>query len=253
MAKNRLLDRQVSLLNYLTSGAAIFGDQREASIDRALRGIDLDLLHLEAHFSYEKRMEKIVAVFPNTFELFGNERTRIVRAFVETCPPVDIGHLTNARQFHDFLSARWQRRSPRPPYLRDVAACELACATVRAHVDDAGPQTGNGKSSKPRHGIRRHPGVVLLRCAYDIRTIFETGIGKAVPPKRDTPLAVAIPPGIDRHRSNGLPQVFELSAAVFDLLCALDHWTDPAALSGLAEPGLLIRELAEHGLLEVHR
>ena len=97
------------------------------------------------------------------------------------------------------------------------------------------------------------PGVVLLRCAYDIRTVFETGIGKAVPPKRDTPLAVAIPPGIDRPRSNGLPQVFELPAVVFDLLCALDHWTDPGALAGLAEPDLLIRELAEHGLLDVHR
>ena len=58
MAKNRLLDRQVSLLNYLTSGAAIFGDQREASIDRALRGIDLDLLHLEAHFSYRSAWKR---------------------------------------------------------------------------------------------------------------------------------------------------------------------------------------------------
>jgi hypothetical protein len=247
MAKNRLLDRQVSLLNYLTSGAAIFGDQREAPIDRALRGIDLGLLHLEAHFSYQKRMEKIVAIFPNTFELLGNERTRIVRAFVETCPPVDIGHLTNARQFHDFLVARWRRRAPKPPYLRDVAACELACATVRAHVGDAGPEKENGKRRKLHRAIRRGPGAVLLRCAYDVRSIFEAGPGKAVPAKRDTPLAVALPPGVNQ------PQVFELPVAVFDLLSALDHWTDPAALTGMTDLDLLIRELADHGLLEVRR
>ena len=37
---NPLLDRQASLLAYLTSGAAIFGDGRGAPLDSALRGID---------------------------------------------------------------------------------------------------------------------------------------------------------------------------------------------------------------------
>ena len=39
MAK-RLLDRQVSLLHYLTSGGAIFGDKDGAAVDAALQGID---------------------------------------------------------------------------------------------------------------------------------------------------------------------------------------------------------------------
>jgi hypothetical protein len=85
----RLLDRQISLLDYLTSGAAIFGDKRRAAL--------VGLLRLEARFSYEKRMEKIVAVFPNTFELLGADQAAIVREFVRTCPPMDIGHLINAR------------------------------------------------------------------------------------------------------------------------------------------------------------
>src|SRR5262245_24087786 len=54
MAK-RLLDRQISLLDYLTSGAAIFGDKRRAALDPALQGLDVGLLRLEARFSYEKR------------------------------------------------------------------------------------------------------------------------------------------------------------------------------------------------------
>jgi hypothetical protein len=70
MAK-RLLHRQVSLLNYLTSGAAIFGDAREPPLDPALRGIDRALLRIEARFSHDKRVQKIVAVFARTFDLLG--------------------------------------------------------------------------------------------------------------------------------------------------------------------------------------
>ncbi|MBV9627547.1 MAG: hypothetical protein JO230_05550, partial [Xanthobacteraceae bacterium] len=55
----RLLDRQHSLLAYLTSGEAIFGDQHQKPAEPSLRGIDPGLLHLEARFSHEKRMEKI--------------------------------------------------------------------------------------------------------------------------------------------------------------------------------------------------
>jgi hypothetical protein len=244
MAK-RLLDRQISLLDYLTSGAAIFGDKRRAALDPALQGLDVGLLRIEARFSYEKRMEKIVGVFPNTFELLGHDQTAIVREFVRTCPPVDIGHLTNARQFHDFLSARWRRRRPKPPYLPDVASCEIACATVGAAAETDLQETGNGRQRAPRGAIRRRLGIALLRCRYDVRPIFEGRSAGAVPDKRDTALAVAIAPGGVR------PQVFELPAAIFDLIAALDDWSDPAALRGIPGAAELVDELARHGLLEV--
>ena len=67
----RLLDRQLKLLDYLTSGEAIFPGPSGAALTPALQGIDPELLHLEARFSHEKRMEKIAAVFPLTFELLG--------------------------------------------------------------------------------------------------------------------------------------------------------------------------------------
>src|SRR5712692_10534110 len=105
---NRLLDLQVSLLEYLTSGTAIFGDNGDTSLDQSLRGMDREMLRLEALFSYRKRMEKIVAIFPKTFELLGSDQAPLVREFVETRPPVDISRLVNARQFHDFLSAHWR-------------------------------------------------------------------------------------------------------------------------------------------------
>jgi hypothetical protein len=45
--------------------------------------------------------------------------------------------------------------------------------------------------------------------------------------------------------------VFEVLAVVFDMLAALDDWTDPAMLEAAPETKQLIGELAEHGLLEV--
>ena len=74
---NLLLDRQVSLLKYLTSGTAIFGDTGDASLDPALHGIDRGLLILEARFSHEKRMGKIAAVFSRTFEILAGDQAAI--------------------------------------------------------------------------------------------------------------------------------------------------------------------------------
>jgi hypothetical protein len=246
MAK-RLLDRQTSLVEYMTSGAAIFGDKRGLSLPQALQGIDCGLLYVEAHFSYAKRMEKITAVLPKTFELMGSGQAQIAREFVESCPPVTISRLENARQFHAFLSVHRTREVPSPPYICDVAACELACAEADVNVEDRDLPVEKDERGAARRGIRRCPAVVLLRCAYDIRPIFEAGPGQAVPAKRETRLVVALPPGADKA------QVFEVSPAVFDLLAALDDWTDPRALDTAPELAKLIADLTEHGLVEARQ
>jgi hypothetical protein len=192
-------------------------------------------------------MEKVAGAFPKTFALLGRRRPSITRRFAETCPPADISRLVNARQFHDFLSARWCRKAPKPPYLRDVAACEMACATVRADLDS---EKADAKQTEDRalgRGLRRHPGVVLLRCGYDIRPIFEQDSSRAVPAERDTPLAVVA--SVD----GGEPRIFELAPVVFDLLAALDDWTDPSAFGAPPELDDLIHHLSAHGLIEISR
>jgi hypothetical protein len=242
---NRLLDRQVSLAEYMTSAAAIFGDSRDSPLAPALQGIDSGLLRLEAHFSHAKRIEKITAVLPKTFELMGAGQAQIVREFVETCPPASISRLENARQFHGFLSARRMREDPDPPYICDVAACELACAEVDADDEDRGLPLDNEGRDASRRGIRRCPAVVLLCCAYDIRPIFEAGLGQVAPARRETRLVVALPHGADR------PQVFEVPPAVSDLLAALDDWTDPLKLDVVPQLAKLLDDLIGHGLVEV--
>lgn len=240
-AAKSLLHRQVKLLEYLTSGDAIFQDKRNTPLDSVLQGIDRWRLDVEARFSHEKRMEKVYAVFPKTCELLGTAREALVRAFTDTCPPLDISRLANARQFHDFLSARWRQEPPDPPYLPDVAACELACATARVFED----RTSKSVEDTQLSGyIRRRQSVQLLRTAYNIRTMFETAAIDA-PVERTTRLAIAA------TSAGNQPRIIELPPAVFDLLDVLAAWTDRAAFNGSPEADELIADLTTAGLLEV--
>jgi hypothetical protein len=229
----------------MTSAAAVFGDEGGPSVAPALNHINRRLLQLEAHFSYAKRMEKITAVLPRTFALLESSETAIVRAFVESCPPTTISRLENARQFHRFLLSRWMHEVPDPLYICDVAACELACAEVDADVQEREYPSGKAVSRAPRREVRRCPAVVLLRCAYDVRPIFESGLRQVVPERRETPLAIAMPPGANR------PQVFEVVPVIFDLLAALDNWIDPQPLLEDADFAKLLADLTERGLVEV--
>jgi len=234
-----LLERQVSLIEHLTSGTAIGGSAPE--------GIDRALLWVEARFSYAKRMEKINAVLPKTFELLGSRRDALVCAFIEGCPPTTLSRLENARQFYRFLISCWLREDPDPPYLRDVAACELACAEADADPERQTAHRVTSAERLDRGGFRRCPNVILQRCAYDVRPIFEAGPEKAVPVKRDTPLVIAIPPGADS------PEVFEVVPTIFNLLAVLDDWTDPHALPAEPEFANLLADLTSRGLIEVRQ
>jgi hypothetical protein len=245
MAK-QLLDRQVSLLAYLASGAAIFGNDGEGPADPALEGFDRRLLQLEARFSHEKRMEKIAGIFSHTLELLGDEQAQVVRTFAERCPSDSIGRIENARQFYALLTGFRRFRPPRLPYLTDVAACELAFAEAR-NWEGA---TADAASQAPRahpSTLRRHPGVVLQRCDHDVRPMFEAVGLHSAPVKRETFLAFAMPHGASEV------QVFELDPSVFALLSALSGWTARSAFGDTEEADALIRDMASRGLLEIDR
>ncbi len=237
----RLLDRQTRLLEYLTSGDAIFGSGRTGALDPALRGIDRRLLDLEARFSHEKRMEKIAGVFPATMALLGEGQDAVVREFADAYPPHDISRIDNARQFQDFLTARRKRQAGGPRHLPDVAACELACAQARLQADAERPAEEAPQPDTPRPAARRSPGIVLLQTAFDIRAIFE-GAAVHVPVERDTHLAVA-------WISEG-PHILELTPEVFAVLDALERWVP---LEDLPDADELVAELADAGLLELRR
>lgn len=242
----RLLDRQVSLLAHLTSGATIFDDNDSAARDPALQGIDRSLLRLEACFSHEKRMEKIIAVFPRTFDVLGEHKATVIRQFTQACPPDDISRLVNARQFCDFLSSS-EQRNLLPPYLADVAACEFACLRVRTAIEEQDDGRENDNAPRSRKEIRRSRAVALLLCEYDVRSVFEAGARMSAPEKRKTPLAVVM-----RRRAGG-PQICEVLPIVFEVLTALDDWTSPTALGETPAAKELIADLLDHRLIEARR
>jgi len=243
----RLLDRQVSLIHYLTSGPAIFGQTDQRGTGPTVDGIDRRLLGIEARFSFEKRMAKIQDVFPRTLALMRADHNTLFRAFVEAYPPVDIGRLKNARQFHDFLSARWRLHQAEPRWLPDVAACELAFATARVLAQS---NTTTPATSSPRNGrtwVRRSPAVVLLRCAHDIRVLFENSAVAEDPVARDVRLAVVAQPGADH------PVILEFASEAFDLLDSLDEWVDQDAFLDVDHASSLVADHAAAGLIEIRR
>jgi hypothetical protein len=238
---NRLLDRQTSLLEHLTSSAAIFDDVAGVSLDRDALGINAGLLRLEARFSHEKRMEKIEWVLPRTLELLGTTKAAIIRDFVEACPPVSISWLENARQFHGFLSQRWLAQAPHPPYLPDVAACELAYASIHGSEKQAAETSEQAMLGN----IRRHPEVILVRCSHDVRSILEQRAGQVPIARRDTLLAISMPRGAEQ------PTVSELSPDLFELLEMLDDFVELEQFSDVPEVSELIADLGRRGFLEV--
>lgn len=239
MFDKRLLDRQASLIEYLTSGAAIFGDDGGAPADRELHTFDLGRLRLEARFSHEKRMRKIEAVFPRTLGFLARGPGDPLQAFARACAPRSIRRYDNARQFYQFLEEIWRREAPTPLYLADVAAYELAVAKVRStHADREPEYTG------ARPALRRHPSVELLILHHDIRALFEDNEAPIDAGRGDFFLAMTLTAGAFD------PRVIQVPKQVFELLCALDGWI-PVEATGLGSvPRDIVAHLVGAGFLE---
>ena len=116
---------------------------------------------------------------------------------------------------------------------------------VRDVIEDHEEPAKRGKREAPKRAIRRRGRVVPLRCAYDIRSIFDAGGGMVVPPKRDTAFVVALPAGVRDVR------VVEVAPVVVDALTLLDNWTDPSMLDDFGDLDDLVGHLTAHGFIEV--
>jgi hypothetical protein len=227
-----LLERQASLLQHLTSAGAIFG---EGDLSSDAFGFHRGLLHLEAKYSHQKRMEKIEAVLPRTLALLGAEREATVRAFAETNAPDSISRLDNARQFHEFLRESQEEQAAAPAWLADVAAFEIAWAETQGR--NGAPRTKSGIPGS----LRRHPAAVLLRSVYDIAPVLQARADEAAP--HESFLAIALPDG------KKAPELYVLARELFELLELLDDFTDE-----LTEiPDAVIADLTACGLIEVSR
>ncbi len=112
-------------------------------------------------------------------------------------------------------------------------------------AEDSEKSLKTDQSDGPKPGIRRCRTVVPLRCAHDIRSIFEAGLGEVAPPKRDTSLVVTLPAGSCNA------EILEVAPVVFDLLVRLDDWADPITLGAVNDLENLLSRLAAQELIEV--
>ena len=236
MKAQRLIDRQTALLRHLTDADVIFGAASGTPSDPALAGLDPGHLRLEAWFSFTKRVAKIEAVLPRTFECLGERLAPLVRDFAAACPPHAIGRLANGTQFHDFMQGRWPVA---PPYLADLAAIEIAYAKARTHHVECAALAAGGS-------VRRPANVFPIRCGYDVRSLFERPGQDVEPVRRDTPLLVR------RRAGEAEPRIFELPPWLFDELAALDAWTPwtDLALSTRPDAAPIARDLVGRFLVE---
>jgi hypothetical protein len=241
---NRLLDRQASLIDYLTSAAVLFGDEVNLRTDPALHGIDRGLLRLEARFCCNRRIKKIIGDFPRTFEILSTDKDPVLRAFIETNQQTNIGSLVSASQFYQFLLAYWRREPPKVPYLRDVAACEFSMVKV-CNMDGDLEKSKIDQSDGAKPAIRRYRAAVPLRCDHDVRLIFERGFEEIALPKCESLLVVKLQAGA--HNA----QILEVSPIVFDLLIRLERWTDPETLGAFENLEEWVRRLVAQELVEV--
>lgn len=241
MPAPRLIDRQVALLRHLTDADVIFGQAAKRPSDASLDGIDAGHLRLEAWFSFTKRIAKIEAVLPRTFKALGERLDPLLRAFAAACPPQTIGRLANGRQFLEFMADRWPDE---PPYLADLAHIEFAFAQARASRNDRTEDDATAGADGPL--VRRPGTVILIRCGFDVRPLFEGSDDRVLPARRDTPLLV------HRREEEAEPRIFELPGWLFDELAALDDWMPwvDLAIAARRDADTILRDLIARGFLE---
>ena len=244
-----LIDTQTTLLRHLTSPVFIFGTRELDSVGRdpGLRGMDVSRLRLEAEFSFSKRMTRIRRTFERTATLMGSGFSALLRDFAAACPPATYERYPDAERFHEHFLQRCTQEPPTPAWTADVAAIELALARARTLRPTAMETASLAARPQPSAHLwyRAHPCLVLLRCGYDVRPLFETGRHREPVTHRPVRLAVLA------ARGRRQPTVAELEPEPFELLERSTSWSRlaPDGAPGTRDThGALVKRLAARGL-----
>lgn len=238
MNRQELLDRQDAIVAYLTNPVSFLGGRPGPLMD----GLDPAPLRLMGLMSLEKRMGKIQSILPRTFDYLDGQPAYSVSDFAERFPQKSANRTANAIEFVAYLDEIDGRCPLDPPFLADLARLEGAIAKARVAEAVNGDAQDLGE---PPGRYRIGTGVELVRCDFDVRPLFDHAGGDAVEPRRI--LLAAVP------SQSGMPQVFEISPRVYDLLEQAPSWRsleDSGARDGAAGRDLLDR-LATRGLVEM--
>lgn len=253
MSNQSLLERQTRLLEHLTSSEFIFcrGKTEEAFSDPDIRGLDIGRLRLEAEFSYEKRLDRIIQIFSRTFQHYSGDAAALRRAFVDTNPPRTYERYPDARAFYEFLVERWENEPADPAFLPDIAKFEITMCKVRT-FRPSDVNRALAENPPPGSVFRLHPCAEIVSFEHDIRKIVSPNGSSSTPPRGKIFVVMAM---IEGRRQ---PLILDIPENSFEILDAARDWMpfDPNDLKledGVPSPPLIVRRLQPKGIVQATR
>jgi hypothetical protein len=244
-ARERLLARQVALLQYLASRAAPRTDAASQVTDGPLQGFDAVRLDLVARLAAEKRIGKVQMLLPGTVHCLSHHAPSIIADFLTAVLPTRADRYSNAREFQSYVIARSIDLATMPKYVPDLCNCEFliaSCQHVSRHVSAAAgaPASVIGDECVE---VRRRAEVRVYACTYDIRSLLSpsSSCPPVELPRRRAIVAVAYDGTVVR--------MFEIEPEVHRLLAEFDDWT-PLEVPGAGD---WLYSLCGTGLIEMRR
>jgi hypothetical protein len=251
MNREELFDLQSTLVACLTSPNAVRESQSGVNGARRLSFLDPDLVDLLSSLYRGKRLDKLAKVFPQTLAYLASEMPTLTREFLARHPPLNADSYTAGCQFYGFLKRHWHAHPPSPPFLQDVAYCELARVALERQVGlpPAAALAGDSTPEQPQVFIRCRRGVRMRACGYDIRPLFD-------PDEQGQPAIARQPVWIvmSRPLAAASGRMYGVAEKLFALLGSWRRWTavDLRSDSSVAEQTLgMLRQLEQLGFIEV--
>jgi hypothetical protein len=251
MTAEELLDLQSRLVTCLTSPHAVRESQAGVAGARRLSFLDPDLVDLLSSLYRGKRLDKLAKVFPQTLAYLAPEMPTLAAEFLTRHPPLNADSYTAGCQFYGFLKRRWRAQPPAPPFLQDLAYCELARVGLERQVIPplTAALAGGVVPGEWRAVIRRRRGVRLCACEYDIRPMFG-------PNERGRPTVVrhAVWIVMSRPLAAASGRMYGIAENLFQLLRGWQRWTAVDVRSGSAGAGQvlgMLQQLEQLGFIEV--
>jgi hypothetical protein len=209
------------------------------------------IMEMVAMLALGKRIRKVMNILPRTFTFLNCDVKHLAIAFAGRHPPISAESYFNACQFYHFLRRQWIAEPPTPPFLPDLAYCELAAIGVGRR---AKPQRVPVLSSSPLDlrpfQIRRAPAVHFRRCQYDIEPLL-SGASTDIAEVEKGPVYVIL----SRPLYAARPRLFPVDEALFELMSNLGSWIvqDPQPLRNNQRILDFYRNMENHGFIEVRR
>jgi len=221
MKTKELFELQSALVTCLTDPAALSEFKSGAAAWKKLSFVDPGLMDFLSSLYVGKRIDKLTRIFPLTLEYLAPEMDELIPEFVKRHPPINADSYTAGCQFYHFLRRRWLTQSPDPPFLPDLAYCELARVGVEKAPQAGGPAVlTDGYPVGAAIAIRRRRGVRLHVCEYNVQPLFAPEGYQGEPIAHEVMCVV-----LSRPLASYAGKIYFMDQALFGLLRNLNSWT----------------------------